>query len=60
MALFMLDDLENITLEKVKMQRNRLIKTFHPDKGSADDTNYAQKINNAYEVLKSYLEQSKN
>lgn len=55
MALFMFDDLENITVEKVKMQRNRLINTFHPDKGNADDTNYAQRINNAYEVLTNYL-----
>lgn len=59
MALFMFDDLDNVTLEKVKMQRNRLIKTFHPDKGDADDTSYAQRINNAYEALKSYLETCK-
>lgn len=55
MALFMLDDLQNVTLDDIKAQRNRLIKTFHPDHGDSADTGYAQKINNAYEVLKSYL-----
>lgn len=56
MALFMLDNLDGITLEELKSHRNRLIKAFHPDKGSADDTRYAQKINNAYEVLKSFVD----
>lgn len=56
MALFMLDSLEDVTLADVRALRNRMIKTFHPDKGSADDTKYAQRINNAYEVLKEYLE----
>ncbi len=55
MSLFMLDNLENVSLEDIKSQRNRLIKAFHPDKGSADDTAYAQKINSAYEVLKEYI-----
>ena len=55
MALFMLDSLESVTLDDIKVQRNRLIKAFHPDKGSAADTAYAQKINNAYEVLKKHL-----
>lgn len=51
MALFMLD--ENFTKEDLKRQRNRLMKTFHPDSG-ADNTNmdvYAQKINDAYKLL---------
>lgn len=43
MTLFMLDSLENITLDDIKAHRNRLIKTFHPDIGSAADTVYAQK-----------------
>ena len=55
MALFMIDDLSAVTLSDVKAQRNRLIKSFHPDLNSSDDTGYAQKINLAYEVLKNYL-----
>lgn len=55
MTLFMLDSLENVSLEDIKAHRNRLIKAFHPDKGTAADTAYAQKINNAYEVLKQHL-----
>ena len=55
MALFMIDDLSGVTLAQVKEQRNRLIKMFHPDTGSDEDTRYAQKINAAYEVLKQYL-----
>lgn len=55
MALFMLDSLTGVTLEDIKTHRNRLIKAFHPDLSSSADTAYAQKINNAYEVLKQYL-----
>lgn len=54
-SLFMIDDLSTITLETLKAQRNRLIKTFHPDTTSDSDTKYAQKINSAYEVLKQYI-----
>ena len=56
MALFMLDSLENVTLADVRAHRNRMIKAFHPDKGSAEDTKYAQRINNAYEILRTHLE----
>lgn len=56
MALFMLDSLEGVTLADLKAHRNRMIKVFHPDKGGEGDTRYAQKINNAYEVLKNYVE----
>lgn len=56
MSLFMIDDLKDCTLEQLKAQRNRLIKTFHPDKSSDNDTKYAQKINAAYEVLKKHLD----
>ena len=52
MALFMFDDLSEVTLEKLDKQRKRLLKTFHPDEGSSDDTGFAQKINTAYDVLK--------
>ena len=57
MSLFMIDDLSAVTLESLKAQRNRLIKTFHPDATSDSDTKYAQKINRAYEVLKEYIKQ---
>lgn len=56
MALFMIDSLDNVTLTDIRAIRNRMIKAFHPDKGSSEDTKYAQKINNAYEVLKEHLE----
>lgn len=55
MTLFMLDSLTGVNLDAIKEHRNRLIKAFHPDLGSSADTAYAQKINNAYEVLKQYL-----
>ena len=51
LALFMFDSLEDITAESLKKQRNRLIKSFHPDMGNEDDTKYAQKINEAYMLL---------
>ena len=57
MALFMIDRVEDLTLDRIRAQRNRLIKAFHPDKGSSDDTAYAQKINNAYEILQQYIAQ---
>lgn len=55
MALFMIDSLEEITPEKLKSLRNKLIKTFHPDAGTDDDTKHAQKINAAYEIIKNAL-----
>lgn len=57
MALFMIDDLEKITLDELKKIRNRLIKTFHPDADETSDTGYSQKINDAYEILKSVLKE---
>lgn len=57
MALFMIDDLSNTTLNELKTQRNRLIKTFHPDVSGSNSTQYAQRINTAYEILKQALEQ---
>ena len=51
-ALFMIDDIDDISLEDIKEQRNRLIRMFHPDTGNDSDTKYAQKINHAYEILK--------
>ena len=51
-VLFMTDDMDDISLEDVKKQRNRLIKMFHPDAGNVLDTKYAQKINAAYEIIK--------
>ena len=55
MALFMIDKPEDITAETIRSQRNKLMKTFHPDVSSYGNTVYAQKINNAYEVLKKHL-----
>ena len=55
MSLFMIDDLSTITLPELKVQRNRLIKTFHPNKATDADAKYAQKINAAYETLKQYI-----
>ncbi len=52
MVLYMLDTLDGVTKDQLKAQRNRLIKTFHPDNGDpADTTRYAAKINEAYDVL---------
>lgn len=55
MALFMIDDLSDITLSELKEQRNKLIMIFHPDKSPRNDEKYAQKINAAYEVLKQHV-----
>lgn len=58
MSLFMIDNLDEITLSSLKLHRNRLMQTFHPDLGNSDDTKYAQKINTAYEVLKKTLSEA--
>ena len=55
MSLFMIDSLDEITPEGLKALRNKLIKTFHPDAGTDDDTKHAQKINAAYEIIKNAL-----
>lgn len=55
--LFMFDSLNNISTSELHSQRNRLIKAFHPD-GDIDTTIYAQKINEAYQILKSYIEKN--
>lgn len=55
LATFMFDSINDVTAEKLKAQRNRLIKSFHPDANSDEDTKYAQKINEAYELLLSYI-----
>ena len=52
MALFMFDTLDGVTLSDLKIQRDRLIKTFHPDSGVDIDPGFAQKINVAYDALK--------
>lgn len=51
MNLFMLDSMDDTTHEDLKLLRNRLIKTFHPDAGETDNAKHAQKINAAYEIL---------
>ncbi len=55
LAMFMFDSINDVTAEKLKTQRNRLIKSFHPDANSDEDTRYAQKINEAYELLHKYV-----
>ena len=50
MALFMFDNVEEITQESLKNQRNALIKAFHPDNNEANVA-FSQKINAAYELL---------
>ena len=55
-ALFMIDDLDSVTLDELKSQRNQLIKTFHPDKNGDNNIKYSQKINAAYDLLKAYIE----
>ena len=55
MALFMIDDLSDVTINELKEQRNKLIMIFHPDKSPRNDEKYARKINAAYEVLKQNL-----
>lgn len=53
LSLFMLE--EGYTLDELRKQRNRLMKSFHPDEDDAETVRYAQKINCAYEVLKSRM-----
>lgn len=55
MSLFMFDSLDDLTIEDLKLQRNRLMKVFHPDVANEGDTHFAQKINKAYDVLKAYI-----
>lgn len=57
MAVFMLDGLGSVTLQDLQNQRKKLLKVFHPDNGE-EDNKYAQKINNAYEVIKKYMEKT--
>ncbi len=57
MALFMFDNTDEITLSILKAQRNRLMKIYHPDSGTPEDTKFTQKINTAYEILKKYVEE---
>lgn len=55
MALFMLDSLENVTLNDVTVMRDCLMSVFHPDKQSDSDAAFGQKINEAYDELKKHL-----
>lgn len=52
LALYMLS--EPFTKAELKKQRNRLLKSFHPDEGDAKTMVYAQKINKGYETLLQY------
>lgn len=55
MALFMIDNLDEITPEELKNLRNKLIKTFHPDEGETEDVRQVQKINTAYDIIKNAI-----
>lgn len=52
LALYMLS--EPFTKAELKKQRNRLLKSFHPDEGDSQTMAYAQKINKGYETLLQY------
>ncbi len=54
MAIFLIDSLEDMDLEGLRRQRNKLLKTFHTDNGEPD-VRMSQKINKAYEVLKTHI-----
>lgn len=55
--LFMFDSLDDVDLEKLKKQRNRLAKTFHQDSSEESiDDKFMVKINAAYEIIKKHLE----
>ena len=53
LALFMFDNVDEITQDSLKKQRNALIKAFHPDNNEANES-YSQKINTAYDLLSKY------
>lgn len=56
-SLFMLE--EDYTKDALKRQRNRLLKTYHPDEGADDEClMYAQKINDAYHLLAEELKEN--
>lgn len=57
LGTFLFKNLEDVTMEKLKSQRNRLIKDFHPDHGTESDKEFAQMINEAYELLRNYIKQ---
>lgn len=52
-SLFMLG--QEYDLQQLKRQRALLLKTFHPDNGQVDSAAYAQKINDAYQILANEL-----
>ena len=52
LSLFMVDDITELTIEKLNNIRRRLMKSFHPDNGPGEiDEKYAKKINQAYDLL---------
>ena len=50
----MFDDIKDVTESELKKQRNRLVKMYHPDNSDASER-YVQKINEAYEIIKSNM-----
>lgn len=55
LALFMLDDIDDLTLDELNSQRRRLMKAFHPDINPELAESYAQRINAAYDLLKANI-----
>lgn len=56
-AAFMLED--GYTEKELKTQRNRLLKTFHPDEGETDVSSYTQNINKYYKILMKHMEDNR-
>lgn len=59
MALFMVDDLNNLTMIYLKKTRNHFMAALHPDAVKSEEeqaqaTEQAKKINIAYDLLKKY------
>ena len=47
---------ERASLKEIKSRHRCLVKQFHPDTGNEFDQEQIQKVNEAYRILKSYVE----
>lgn len=52
LTLFMMNESE-LSPESIRSQRNRLLKTYHPDEGG--ENRFSEKINAAYDILSQYI-----
>ncbi|PLX98872.1 MAG: molecular chaperone DnaJ [Desulfuromonas sp.] len=52
-ALEIFDLNERATLDEIRKRHRKLVKEFHPDRGS-DDQDKIRRINLAYEILREY------